>query len=60
MKAWVMPADDNCQFVCILMLSDAKTMVGGETAFRGADGKVTLIKYPAAGYAIVMQVCTPL
>ena len=51
-------ADENCQFVCIVMLSDAKNMVGGETAFRRGDGTVALVKYPAAGYAIVMQAST--
>ena len=47
------------QFVCILMLSDAKNMVGGETAFRKGDGSIALVKYPAAGYAICMQVRGP-
>ena len=48
--------DANCPFVCIVMLSDPADMVGGETAIMKADGSVHKIQYPAAGWAIVLQV----
>ena len=40
------------------MLSDAANMVGGETAFRKGDGSVAKVKFPGAGWAIMMQVPT--
>ncbi len=33
---------DSYPFVCVLMLSDCKNMVGGETALCSADGKTIL------------------
>lgn len=37
------------------MLSDAANMEGGETAFRKGDGSVAKVKFPGAGWAIMMQ-----
>ena len=38
------------------MLSDCADMEGGETAVRIGDGSLLRIKYPAPGYAIILQV----
>lgn len=37
---------DSYPFVCVTMLSDCSTMVGGETALRKADGEVVKVRGP--------------
>lgn len=49
---------DLYPFVCVLMLSDTTTMIGGETSLRlGGEqkGKVVSIPGPQLGYASVLQ-----
>ena len=48
--------DGNAQFVVVVMLSDPTNMLGGETEVRCGDGSVRKITYPAAGYAVMLQV----
>lgn len=42
----------------VLMLSDPSKVSGGETQIRCGDGSVRNVNYPAAGYAIMLQVYT--
>ena len=51
--------DGNAQFVVVVMLSDPTNMLGGETEVRCGDGSVRRITYPAAGYAVMLQVHRP-
>lgn len=37
---------DSYPFVCVVMMSDASSMVGGETAVKTGDGKVLKIRGP--------------
>lgn len=37
---------DSYPFVCVLMLSDASSMVGGETALRTGDGEIIKVRGP--------------
>lgn len=37
---------DSYPFVCVTMLSDCTTMVGGETALRRGDGEVVKVRGP--------------
>ncbi|KAJ1300001.1 hypothetical protein OPQ81_011835 [Rhizoctonia solani] len=46
---------DSYPWVCVLMLSDATTMQGGETALACADGAVKKIRGPQMGWAIMLQ-----
>ncbi|KEP47745.1 hypothetical protein V565_145450 [Rhizoctonia solani 123E] len=46
---------DSYPWVCVLMLSDATTMQGGETALACADGSVRKIRGPQMGWAIMLQ-----
>ncbi|KAL5638123.1 hypothetical protein ACGC1H_004991 [Rhizoctonia solani] len=46
---------DSYPWVCVLMLSDATTMQGGETALACADGTVRKIRGPQMGWAIMLQ-----
>ena len=46
---------DAHPFVCVLMLSDARHMKGGETAYRRADGSVDYIKAPQMGWGAILQ-----
>ncbi|KAF1971371.1 hypothetical protein BU23DRAFT_471008 [Bimuria novae-zelandiae CBS 107.79] len=46
---------DSYPFVCVLMMSDVRGMVGGETAIRTAEGKIIKMRGPSQGYAVVMQ-----
>lgn len=46
---------DSYPWVCVLMLSDATTMQGGETALACADGTVKKIRGPQMGWAIMLQ-----
>lgn len=46
---------DSYPFVCVTMLSDCSTMVGGETALRKADGEVVKVRGPQMGSAVILQ-----
>ncbi|KAI0012115.1 hypothetical protein F4779DRAFT_614826 [Xylariaceae sp. FL0662B] len=46
---------DAHPFVCVLMLSDARFMKGGETAYRRESGEVGYIKAPQMGYGAILQ-----
>ncbi|CAE6512072.1 unnamed protein product [Rhizoctonia solani] len=46
---------DSYPWVCVLMLSDATTMQGGETALACADGTVKKIRGPQMGWALMLQ-----
>lgn len=37
---------DSYPFVCVLMLSDCKDMIGGETALRTGNGEVVKVRGP--------------
>lgn len=37
---------DSYPFVCVTMLSDCSTMIGGETALRRGDGEVVKVRGP--------------
>lgn len=37
---------DSYPFVCVLMLSDCTTMIGGETALRTGDGGIAKVRGP--------------
>lgn len=46
---------DSYPFVCVLMLSDTTSMIGGETYLRMGDRKVTHVQGPQKGSAAVLQ-----
>ncbi|KAK2785931.1 hypothetical protein FQN52_008198 [Onygenales sp. PD_12] len=46
---------DSYPFVCVTMLSDCTTMVGGETALRKGDGSILKVRGPQMGCAAVLQ-----
>ncbi|CAE6481452.1 unnamed protein product [Rhizoctonia solani] len=46
---------DSYPWVCVVMLSDATTMQGGETALTCADGSVKKVRGPQMGWAIMLQ-----
>lgn len=46
---------DSHPFVCVVMLSDARHMVGGETEMRGAGGSTIKVKAPQIGCAAILQ-----
>ncbi|KAB5588711.1 hypothetical protein CTheo_7846 [Ceratobasidium theobromae] len=46
---------DSYPWVCVVMLSDATTMQGGETALACADGTIKKIRGPQMGWAIMLQ-----
>ncbi|KAH7329743.1 hypothetical protein B0J17DRAFT_740291 [Rhizoctonia solani] len=46
---------DSYPWVCVVMLSDATTMYGGETALTCADGTVKKVRGPQMGWAIMLQ-----
>jgi hypothetical protein len=48
---------DSTQIVCVVMLSDTSSMVGGETAIRTGDGRVLKARGAKMGGAVVMQGC---
>jgi hypothetical protein len=43
------------RWVCVVMLSDATTMQGGETALMCADGSIKKVRGPQIGWAIMLQ-----
>ncbi|KIW88539.1 uncharacterized protein Z519_11108 [Cladophialophora bantiana CBS 173.52] len=46
---------DSYPFVCVVMLSDARYMKGGETEIQRGDGKTTKVRGPQMGSAVVLQ-----
>ncbi|ETN42331.1 uncharacterized protein HMPREF1541_01485 [Cyphellophora europaea CBS 101466] len=46
---------DSHPFVCVVMLSDAQHMVGGETELMGGDGMTLKVKAPQMGCAAILQ-----
>ncbi|KAF2166798.1 hypothetical protein M409DRAFT_22852 [Zasmidium cellare ATCC 36951] len=46
---------DSHPFVCVIMLSDARHMTGGETELQCADGRTVKVKAPQMGYATILQ-----
>ncbi|KAI9791918.1 MAG: hypothetical protein M1833_001300 [Piccolia ochrophora] len=46
---------DSYPFVCVVMLSDASTMIGGETALRTGNGGILKVRGPQMGSAVVLQ-----
>lgn len=47
--------NDSYPFVCVLMLSDTSSMIGGETYLRTGDNKITKVTGPAKGSAAMLQ-----
>ncbi|KAF9873727.1 hypothetical protein CkaCkLH20_08837 [Colletotrichum karsti] len=46
---------DAFPFVCVVMMSDATTMLGGETALKTGTGDVLKVRGPQMGYAVILQ-----
>ncbi|KAG5655219.1 hypothetical protein KAF25_001972 [Fusarium avenaceum] len=46
---------DQVPVVCVVMLSNTRGMVGGETAIKTGDGSIVKIKSPTIGGAVIMQ-----
>ncbi|KAK7419269.1 hypothetical protein QQX98_003421 [Neonectria punicea] len=46
---------DSYPFVCVVMMSDASKMVGGETAIQSGTGEVLKVRGPQMGSAVVLQ-----
>lgn len=46
---------DSYQFVCVVMLSDASTMIGGETAIETGNGEVVKVRAAQVGGGVVLQ-----
>ncbi|OCT49933.1 hypothetical protein CLCR_07267 [Cladophialophora carrionii] len=46
---------DSYPFVCVVMLSDARYMTGGETEIQRGDGTTTKVRSPQMGGAVVLQ-----
>lgn len=46
---------DSYQFVCVVMLSDASTMRGGETAIKTGTGEVVKMRAAHMGGGVVLQ-----
>lgn len=46
---------DSYQFVCVVMLSDARTMRGGETAIETGNGEVVKMRVAHMGGGVVLQ-----
>ncbi|RHZ58849.1 uncharacterized protein CDV56_107140 [Aspergillus thermomutatus] len=46
---------DGYPFVCVVMLSDCKDMIGGETELRKGNGQTTKIRGPQMGSAAILQ-----
>ncbi|KIW99394.1 uncharacterized protein Z518_11382 [Rhinocladiella mackenziei CBS 650.93] len=47
--------NDSYPFVCVVMMSDASKMVGGETALRSGSGEILKVRGPQMGCAVVLQ-----
>lgn len=48
---------DSTQVVCVVMLSDTETMIGGETAIKSGDGNILKARGAKMGGAVLMQGC---
>ncbi|KAJ5451291.1 hypothetical protein N7491_000473 [Penicillium cf. griseofulvum] len=46
---------DSYPYVCVLMLSDTESMIGGETYIKKGDGEVQKVEGPQIGYAVMLQ-----
>lgn len=46
---------DSYPFVCVTMLSDCTSMIGGETALRTGDGTIRKVRGPTQGCAVILQ-----
>ncbi|RDW57452.1 hypothetical protein BP6252_13790 [Coleophoma cylindrospora] len=46
---------DSYPFVCVVMMSDASAMVGGETAIKTGSGEILKVRGPQMGCAVVLQ-----
>ncbi|KAI7553127.1 hypothetical protein KC331_g1438 [Hortaea werneckii] len=46
---------DSHPFVCVVMLSDAQYMSGGETELQRGDGKTLKVRAPQMGSAVILQ-----
>ncbi|CAJ2501263.1 Uu.00g041160.m01.CDS01 [Anthostomella pinea] len=46
---------DSYPFVCVTMLSDCRTMIGGETALRTGTGDIMKVRGPQMGCAVILQ-----
>ncbi|KAL2783586.1 hypothetical protein BJX66DRAFT_349303 [Aspergillus keveii] len=46
---------DSHPFVCVVMLSDARFMAGGETELMKGDGSTLKVKAPQMGCAVLLQ-----
>lgn len=46
---------DSYPFVCVLMLSDTSSMIGGETYLRMGDSKLACVEGPQKGSGAVLQ-----
>ncbi|KAI9818226.1 MAG: hypothetical protein M1827_000851 [Pycnora praestabilis] len=46
---------DSYPFVCVLMLSDCTSMIGGETALKTGSGDILKVRGPQMGCAVVLQ-----
>lgn len=46
---------DSYPFVCVTMLSDCTTMVGGETMLRKGNGGTVKVRGPQMGSAVILQ-----
>lgn len=46
---------DSFPFACVVMLTDCERMEGGETLVEDAHGKRFQLRFPAAGYAVLMH-----
>ncbi|ODV83642.1 hypothetical protein CANARDRAFT_177577 [[Candida] arabinofermentans NRRL YB-2248] len=47
--------NDSYPFVCVLMLSDTSSMIGGETLVKTGNGEIIPVSGPAKGKATVLQ-----
>ncbi|OAP61756.1 hypothetical protein AYL99_03959 [Fonsecaea erecta] len=46
---------DSYPFVCVVMMSDASQMVGGETAIKTGAGEIIKVRGPQMGSGVVLQ-----
>ncbi|KZL81735.1 hypothetical protein CI238_10812 [Colletotrichum incanum] len=46
---------DAFPFVCVVMMSDATNMVGGETALKTGTGEILKVRGPKMGSAVILQ-----
>ncbi|KAF2653431.1 hypothetical protein K491DRAFT_633813 [Lophiostoma macrostomum CBS 122681] len=46
---------DSYPFVCVVMMSDASNMIGGETAIKSGSGETLKVRGPQMGCGVVLQ-----